>query len=190
MREKICGFGRPITGTKMALSRSPIARRALILIAIASVSLAWPSIGNSYSFSAGKIAFGRGNYVEAARQLGPAARQGNAGAQAMLGFLFEHGLGVPQNYHLAAAWYTRAAEQGDATAQYSLGLLYDKGFGVPRDEVLAYKWLNLGAARASARQREYYLSIRDAVASKMTLPGIAEGQSLATEWMHRHLGGP
>jgi len=46
--------------------------------------------------------------------------------------------------------------------------MYDKGFGVNMDVVLAHKWLNLAAAHAPLRNREEYLKIRDAVASKMT----------------------
>ena len=67
-------------------------------------------------------------------------------AQTYLGFMFETGRGVPQNYTDAAMWYRRAAEQGDSLAQYSLGLLYDRGFGVPQDIVEAAKWLNLATA--------------------------------------------
>jgi uncharacterized protein len=61
--------------------------------------------------------------------------------------------------------------------------MYDKGLGVVRDEVLAYKWLNLAASAASKREGQYYLRLRDAVATKMTGAQIAEGQWLALNWM-------
>jgi uncharacterized protein len=156
-----------------------------VLVLLAGVALALPSVAGSPSSPRGTSAFDRGDYVVAARELEPAARQGNAKAQAMLGFMFEHGLGVPQDYHIAVAWYIQAAEQGDAGAQYSLGLLYDKGFGVQQNDVLAYKWLNLAASQASQRQREYYLRVRDAVASKMSQPSIVESQALAREWTRK-----
>ena len=41
------------------------------------------------------------------------AEAGNASYQAELGYMYEIGVGVPQDYHLAAAWYYRAAEQGN-----------------------------------------------------------------------------
>jgi hypothetical protein len=63
--------------------------------------------------------------------------------------------------------------------------MYDKGHGVPLDEVVAYTWLNLATAGASKREREYYLHLRDAVASKMTSGQIAEGQRLSLEWARR-----
>lgn len=106
-----------------------------------------------------------------------------AKADALLGFKYEHGLGVPQSFEIAADLYLRAAEQGDPTGQHFLGLMYDKGHGVWQDGILAYKWLNLAAARAPARYREQYLRIRDAAASKLTLDQIYMGQELATQWV-------
>jgi uncharacterized protein len=135
--------------------------------------------------STASAAFARGDYVTAARRLGPLAAAGNPRAQAMLGFMYEYGRGVPQDFVFAAAWYTRAAKQGDVTGQHMLGLLYDKGRGVPQDVVLAYKWLNLAAARARYRQRDAYIRLRDAVATKMSNAQIALAQQLAIEWVPR-----
>jgi uncharacterized protein len=111
------------------------------------------------------------------------ALQAKAKADAMLGFRYEHGLGVPQSFEIAADLYLRAAEQGDATGQHLLGLMYDKGHGVWQDGILAYKWLNLAAARAPARYREQYLRIRDAAATKLTQDQIYMGQELAIQWV-------
>ena len=107
---------------------------------------------------------------------------GNARAVGRLGFRYENGFGVPQNYAAAADLYRRAAEQGDAFAQNRLGLSYDKGHGVPLDLVLSYKWLDLAAARASRREHDVYSRLRDAVASKMSLDQVIEGQKLALIW--------
>ena len=108
--------------------------------------------------------------------------QANARTLGRLGFRYENGFGVPQNYIAAADLYRRAAEQGDAFAQSRLGLSYDKGHGVRQDFILAYKWLDLAAARASRRDRDFYLRLRDAVASKMSREQITEGQRLALIW--------
>src|SRR5579872_254988 len=89
--------------------------------------------------------------------------RGSARAQGRLGFRYENGFGVPQNYAAAADLYLRAAEQGDAFAQCRLGLSYDKGHGVPTDLILSYKWLDLATARASRRERDFYQRLRDAV---------------------------
>ena len=150
---------------------------------IAGVAIAWPAKGSS--LNQGKAAFSRGNYVLAARLLAPLARRGNPRAQAMLGFMYENGLGAPQAYDVAVEFYAGAAERGDPSGQYLLGLMYDKGHGVDRDDVLAYKWLNLAAAAAPVRDRENYLKIRNAVASKMSLNQVVEGQWLALNWRPR-----
>jgi TPR repeat protein len=63
-----------------------------------------------------------------------------------------------------------------------LGLMFDKGHGVPQSFVLAYKWLNLAAAHAPKRDRDYYLRLRNAVASKMTSYQVVEAQRLALGW--------
>jgi TPR repeat protein len=116
------------------------------------------------------------------RTLFPPASRGNAHAQALLGFMYENGFGVPQAYDAAADLYQRAAVQGDPFAQGRLGLIYDKGHGVTEDVVLSYKWLDLAAAHATKHQRDYYLRLRNAVASKMSTDQISAGQRLALDW--------
>lgn len=135
------------------------------------------------SLRQGIAAFSRQDYAAATRILIPLAERGDPAAQAYLGFMFETGRGVPQNYTEAAYWYRRSAEQGFSGAQYSLGLLYDRGFGVPRDIVEASKWLNLATAAASGQSREYRVRIRDAVTTKMTRGEIAVSRRRAMEWL-------
>jgi TPR repeat protein len=127
-------------------------------------------------------AYSRGDYMRAVAALSPLALRGNARAQALLGFMYENGFGVPQAYDAAADLYQRAAVQGDPFGQSRLGLIYDKGHGVPQDAVLSYKWLDLAAAHAKKRERDYYLRLRNAVASKMSSDQIVEGQRLALIW--------
>lgn len=134
------------------------------------------------SVAAARSAFSRGDYTRAAATLTPLALRGNVEAQAMLGYMYENGYGAPQAYVAAADLYTQAAIAGNPFAQAMLGLLYDKGHGVPLDVVIAYKWMNLAAAHASRRQRDYYLRLRNAIASKMSPNQIAEGQMLALNW--------
>jgi TPR repeat protein len=98
--------------------------------------------------------------------------RGNARALGRLGFRYENGFGVPQNYVAAADLYRQAAELGDTFAQCRLGLSYDKGHGVRQDFILAYKWLDLAAAKAPPRERDFYLRLREAVASKMSLAQV------------------
>jgi hypothetical protein len=157
-----------------------LARVLYVATLIVGVAAAWPA--RSDPLKQGRAAFAHGNYVQAARLLAPYARSGNPRAQAMLGYMYENGLGTPQAYDMAVEFYAGAAERGDPSGQYLLGLMYDKGHGVDRDDVLAYKWLNLAAAAAPIRDRENYLKIRNAVASKMSLDQVVQGQWLALNW--------
>jgi uncharacterized protein len=156
--------------------------RTLMAVAAVVLLLSAGGFAQAQSLGQGVAAFKRQDYVAASRSFIPLAERGDASAQSYLGFMFENGRGVPQNYTEAAMWYRRAAEQGDSLAQYSLGLLYDKGFGVPRDIVEAGKWLNLSAAAAPPRAREARVRIRDAVATKMTRGEIAQARIRALEW--------
>jgi uncharacterized protein len=149
--------------------------QAFIKKALPALALALASLTSANSFAGEYLQFqGDGAPIVLAR--------GNARALGRLGFRYENGFGVPQNYIAAADLYRRAAEQGDAFAQNRLGLSYDKGHGVPLDLVLSYKWLDLAAARASRREHDVYSRLRDAVASKMSLDQVIEGQKLALIW--------
>jgi TPR repeat protein len=129
-----------------------------------------------------------GDPATAARRIGSMVRRGSPRGEALLGYMYEHGLGVPQSWPAAVDYYLLAAEHGDPTGQYLLGLMYDKGFGVSRDVVLAYKWLDLAAAHAPKGNKEYFQRLRDAVASKMTRAQLDLGQQLALEWSMLRMG--
>jgi uncharacterized protein len=149
--------------------------------AIAFFAVTAPA-ANANSLSRGTAAFHRGDYARAVRELVPLAERENARALGLLGFMYEHGFGVPQAYDAAADFYHRAAIQGDPFAQAMLGLMYDKGHGLPRDSVLAYKWLDLAAAHTSGRERDAYARFRNAVASKLSTTEVLTGQRLALNW--------
>jgi uncharacterized protein len=150
---------------------------AALMMLVAAATPSWPS-----AFSDGVVAFHRSDYATAFRNLRPLAERGQPDAQALLGYMYQHGSGVPQDQVIAAHWYSSAAEQGHVGAQYQLGLLYDKGHGVPQSAVIAYKWLNLAAARAQPRERDYYVRIRDALASKLDAAQLEQAQWLAASW--------
>ncbi len=78
------------------------------------------------------------------------ADQGDAAAQANLGFLYASGRGVPQDYGEAVRWYRLAADQGNGNAQYNLGFLYANGRGVPQDYGEAVGWYRLAADQGHA----------------------------------------
>lgn len=151
---------------------------------LASLALLMASTGSASSQQQDRIAPAsvlrvRDNYDPTARAIFTQAARGNARAEATLGFMYEYGRGVPQNYVTAVQWYQCAAEQGNSNGQYLLGLMYEKGHGVPQSDTLAYMWLNLATAHAAPRVRDYFAHIRDAVANKLTPAQMADAQWLA-----------
>ena len=139
--------------------------------------------GPGHARPAGEGAYRTGDYPRAARKIVPAAERGDPRAQSYLGFMYQYGRGVPQNYGLAYYWYRRGAEQGNAAAQHLLGLLYDKGQGIRTDHVLAHMWLSLAAAATKGAEHEDNVRLRNAVASKMSLGQLSDAQSLAVSWV-------
>jgi len=129
-------------------------------------------------FGAGTAAYRRHDYGRAASIFLDLAALGDARAQTYLGYMYAQGLGVPQNYIIAAGWRRCASQQGVPSAQYFLGLQYDKGQGVPQDYVAAYALLNLAVAGAGP-ERHYWVKVRDAISSKLTLIQKLQGQELA-----------
>ncbi len=61
----------------------------------------------------GVAAYNRRDYATALREYRPLVNQGHAIAQSYLGFMYDNGQGVPQDYAEAAKWYRKAAEQGE-----------------------------------------------------------------------------
>jgi uncharacterized protein len=106
------------------------------------------------------------------------AKQGDSQAQVFVGYLYETGQGVQQDFSQAAQWYWKAAEQGNPVAQFQLGNMYHLGKGVTQNYIMAYMWLDLAANRGNANARE----IRRIVAGKMDPADIAEAKRMAEEW--------
>ena len=179
--------GSAPAGRCSGLPNAAAVRRTLptILFVILFFGTATMQAAFADGLTRGIAAYSRGDYTRAVAALSAPAWRGNARAQGLLGFMYENGFGVPRAYSAAADLYQRAAVQGDPFAQSRLGLIYDKGHGVPQSAVLSYKWLDLAAAHAAKRERDFYLRLRDAVASKMSSDQILEGQQLALLWARR-----
>jgi hypothetical protein len=126
-----------------------------------------------------------------------AAEKGVSGAQSDLGYNYEIGDGVKQDYARAVYWYRKAANGPDVStfmslkgegkhfAQYRLGDAYEKGHGVPRDYARAYAWFSIAAAASKPGELQAgVLKHCDDVAAKMTWLELATAHLLASE------GGP
>jgi hypothetical protein len=161
-------------------SRDPYRRRLWALLGLVGCAAACANSAFAGDFRKASRAYAERKYALAARMFTDLAEDGNARAQTYLGYMYANGIGVPQNFKVAAGWYHCASQQGIASAQYMLGLMYDKGQGVPQDYVMAYALLNLAVAGAGP-ERERWVLIRDAVASKLSLIERNRAQQLAFE---------
>jgi len=81
----------------------------------------------------------------------PASADTSQDASAMfrLGYSYDVGLGVEQDYRKAREWYEKAAAKGSADAMYNLGLLYANGHAVEQDYGKAREWFEKAAAKGS-----------------------------------------
>lgn len=155
-------------------------RRAVCLASLIWGLSALASPAAADRFRQGMRAFEAGNFQAAAALFTDLASRGDPRAQTYLGYMFFNGVGVPQNYLIAAGWYRCASQHGVARAQFQLGLMYDKGQGVPQDYIIAYSLLNLAVAGAGP-ERENWVLIRDAVGSKLSLVERLKAQEMAFE---------
>jgi anti-anti-sigma factor len=86
------------------------------------------------------------------------AESGNADAEYKLGRCYENGLGVEQDFELAAQWYARAAAQNHMEAQYALAHSYAYGMGVPKDYQEALRLYREAAERGHV-EAAYFLGM-------------------------------
>jgi TPR repeat protein len=88
------------------------------------------------------------------------AEQGDATAQNNLGYMYEYGYGVAQDYYEAVKWYRLSAEQGNATGQCSLGYMYEYGYGVAQDYTQAMRWYRQAADQGHTDAIERYYNLK------------------------------
>ncbi|MCZ6525033.1 MAG: hypothetical protein O6928_00505 [Gammaproteobacteria bacterium] len=115
-------------------------RRLSFCLAILSFS----QICHADLYSASE-ALAKGDYDTATREFSRLAEQGDAKAQAHLGYMYYVGEGVPQSYEKAVEWYRRAATQGDKDAQYNLAVAHAFGEGIKQDYKAAALWYRRSA---------------------------------------------
>ena len=79
------------------------------------------------------------------KRLEELVKQGDADAMTRLGFMYDSGQGVPQNFEKAKELYEQAANLGNAGAMNNLGTMYYFGQGVPRGYSKAKEWFEQSA---------------------------------------------
>ncbi len=118
-------------------------RRLALTVALLT-ALAAPSQAD---FPDGVAAYFRGDYVTALQELEPLAEQGHALAQTILGHMYVHGLGVPQDYVQAHMWLNLAA------SRFPQGT--DRDMAVKDRDIVAAKMTPAQIAEAQKLAREW-----------------------------------
>jgi hypothetical protein len=77
------------------------------------------------------------------------SNQGYTNANDYIGYMYDAGLGVPQNYSKALEFYTLAADKGNAYSQDSLGFLYENGKGVTQNYAKAVELYTLASDKGN-----------------------------------------
>ena len=169
------------------------------LVVIIVLSLAFIGTASADDFDDSLADYNAGNYKSAFAQPSPEevavhlspeevaahkaeAEDGDAVQQYLMGYFYEDGVGVPEDYATAVKWYTKGAEQGNVDAQDALGLMYVRGKGVPEDNVMAYMWWNLAAAQGHESAKKN----KDIVQERMTPADISKAQTLSRECLAKN----
>jgi TPR repeat protein len=123
-------------GLKLGIAALVVALRLALAVNTVPVRHAVTELAQALGFApvtpidAALAAYGKGDYAKASRLSRPLAENGDARAQSMLGLLYLHGRGVPQDDLGAAYWFRLDADQGEARAQFNLWLMYAEGRAV------------------------------------------------------------
>jgi TPR repeat protein len=124
-------------------------------------------------------ALARGDYAAASAEFLRLAKNGDAKAQAHLGYMYYVGEGVQQDYAEAIKWYRKAAVQGDKDAQYNLAVAYAFGEGTKQDYKEAATWYRRAAEQGHVIA-QYSLGISYSYGE-----GVKQDSAEALKWFQR-----
>ena len=79
-----------------------------------------------------------------------AAEKGCMIAEYNLGYCYEHGEGVEQDYSIAVDWYLKSANHGYDYAMNNLAIQYEWGQGVDKDYKKAAYWLKRAVRKGNS----------------------------------------
>jgi uncharacterized protein len=157
--------------------------RKLLAVTVAALMLAgMAASAGADPFKDGLDAFNAADYAQAYAIWWRLAKEGDAKAQASLGFMYYSGRGVRRDDEQSLYWFHRAADAGQPTAQFFLGMQYFYGRGVPRDLAQAYSWCDIALSNGYSQS----LSCRDAVGLKMTSDDQRRAAEITAEFFRTH----
>src|SRR5579863_169638 len=97
-----------------------------------------------------RAALQKKDFEGAMKILRPLAAGGSARAQSTLGGMYGAGLGVPQNFTEAVAWFQKSAAQGFAEGETNLGIATAGGQGIAKNDEQAAAWFRKAADQGYA----------------------------------------
>jgi TPR repeat protein len=147
-----------------------------LLLSLLSLLFILNAQADIYSASS---ALSRGDYETAIAEFTELAENGDASAQANLGYMYYAGEGVPQDYEKAVFWYRKSAVQGNKDAQYNLAVSYAFGEGVKQDLTEAAIWYRR-AGEQNHVVSQYSLGISYAYGE-----GVPQDQKEAARWFKK-----
>lgn len=156
----------------------------LLVLALAQIASVGPAKADT---DAGIADLSNGDYIAAMEELLPAAKAGDARAQANLAVIYHYGLGIAANFTKAFQWYHAAALQGSADGQIGLAVLYAKGQGVPVDLAIAHMWLTVAYdSMPLGPDRDRIKINRDFMAEQLTTDQLKKSTDLIQAWYRDH----
>jgi thiol-disulfide isomerase/thioredoxin len=114
------------------------------------------------------------NFTNAFNWIQKAAEQGNAMAQANLGYMYVRGIGTQEDDQQGFNWFLKSANQGNVDACNSLAIMYSHGVGTPTDQQKAQLWANRAKAFQTLTQVQGKLNTlqnKPIVIASVTLDG-------------------
>ncbi len=123
-----------------------------------------------------KQALTQGDFKHAAEMFHALAEDGDAEAQAHIGYMTYQGEGVKRDKTKAVSWYRRSAVQGNRDAQYNLAVSYAFGEGVAQDDGEAAVWYRRAAEQGSTIS-QYSLGVSYALGE-----GLEQSDTDAAKW--------
>lgn len=124
-----------------------------------------------------------GRYDLAVKCFTRSAEMGHSGSQYGLGYCYEFGHGVEQNFQKAWEWYTKSAEANYSEAIFKLGMCYENGFHHIRpdyEKALYYYKLEENGRYSSDVQLRYGILYYKGL-------GLEKDYAKAVELLEKHL---
>ncbi|MBD5286462.1 MAG: sel1 repeat family protein [Bacteroides sp.] len=92
--------------------------------------------------------------TEYSKELEAKAQNGDAFAQAQLGYCYHAGAGTEQDYTKAFEWFKKSAENGNSYSMYYMGRSLLFGEGTEDDQYEAVKWFEKSYAHGYEKAKE------------------------------------